>query len=135
MGHHGATEGQLKAVSFLHTLTNGPPERTWAMASATVSDDGADIARSLQHGTTITVSDGSFKEGFRTAAYTILGEAPARRLVVINVTPGRKEDIDSYRSKLGGLYGVIAVVEQVVAYHIITGGQIEVGSDCLVGLQ
>ena len=83
----------------------------------------------------MAVSDGSFKEGFGMATYTILGEALARRLVATNVMPGRKEDIDSYRSELGGLYSIIAAVEQVVAHHAITGGQIEVGSDCLVGLQ
>ena len=73
------------------------------MASATVSDDGVDIARLLRWRMAMAVSDGSFKEGFGMAAYTILGEAPARRLVATNVMPSRKEDIDSYRSELGGL--------------------------------
>ena len=69
------------------------------------------------------------------ATYTILGEAPARRLVATNMMPSRKEDIDSYWSKLGGLYRVIATVEQVLLFYDISNGQIKVGSDCLVGLQ
>ena len=56
------------------------------------------------------------------AAFMILGEAPAKRLVATNVMLGWKEDIDSYRSKLGGLYGVIAMVKQVVQCYNITEG-------------
>ena len=83
----------------------------------------------------MAVSNGSFKEGFGTAAFTILEETLARRLVMTNVMPGWKEDINSYRSKLGGLYGVIATVEQVVQHYNITNREIEVGSNCLIGLQ
>ena len=51
------------------------------------------------------------------------------------MTPGQRKDINSYHSELGGLYRVVSMVKQVVSYHNIDGGVIEVGSNCLVGPQ
>ena len=68
-------------------------------------------------------------------AFTIIRDIPSRWLVMTNVTPSWREDINSYQSELGGLYGVVTTVKQVVAWYNITDGQIEVGSNCLVGLQ
>ena len=81
------------------------------------------------------VSDGSFKEGFGMAAFTVVCKVPFQHLLVMNMTPGQRDDIDSYCSELRGLYGVVATIEQVVAHHGITGSTIKVGSNCLVGLQ
>ena len=131
----GLSVEQVTGTSFSNALSQGLPECNWATGTAEVSDNGANIAWLICHGLAMAVSDGSYKDGFRTAAFTILGEVLAKRLVATNVMPGQKEDIDSYRSKLRGLYRVIVMVKQVVWCYDITEGQIKVGSDCLVGLQ
>ena len=125
----------LSFNTLLQSLSQGPPAQTWATASATVSDDGADITQAIHQGLAMVVSNGSFKEGFGMAAFTIVGNVSSHQLVATNVTPSQRDDINSYHSELRGLYGVMAMVKQVVSYHDINNGQIEVGSNCLVGLQ
>ena len=83
----------------------------------------------------MVVSDGSFKDGIGMVSSIVVGDSPSLCLQAVNMIPSHREDINSYCSELRGLYGIEAIVKQVMSYHSIHGGAIKVGSSCLVGLQ
>jgi hypothetical protein len=64
-----------------------------------------------------------------TAAYHI--EDPRQQAAIYGAlqVPGTPIESTSHRSKLGGLYGIVTVVEALVKHHKITSGSIEVGCD------
>jgi hypothetical protein len=61
------------------------------------------MAKAIQNGTAIAVSDGSYKDGRGAAAFILETSnqfQTAGRIVGVNSTPGETEDQSSYRSKL-----------------------------------
>jgi hypothetical protein len=102
----------------------------WAVARFAVSDDGRALAEAIREGKAIAVSDGSYKEGFGTAAYVLEGETSENRIVAVLVVPGILEVQSSFRSELAGLYGVVLMVQLLCEHYGITDGAIEVGCDC-----
>lgn len=83
----------------------------------------------------IAVSDGSFKDTFGTAAWTIGTEQDGQLIAGRAVCPGGSEHQSSYRSELAGLYVILAMTHQLCLYHRIEAGQIEIGCDGLSALQ
>jgi hypothetical protein len=51
------------------------------------------------------------------------------RIVGVNSIPGEKEDQTSYRSKIGGVFGIVETVGIVCERHSITSGVVKVGLD------
>jgi hypothetical protein len=54
---------------------------------------------------------------------------------LVNQTPGRAQDIDTYRAKVGGIYGYIAFRNKFLAEYNITQGQDTMACDCLSALR
>lgn len=63
--------------------------------------------------TAITLSDGSYKDGFGTAALIIEAEDDKHDIIIVNVVPGNPSDQSSYCSKLAGIYGQITLVNTI----------------------
>jgi hypothetical protein len=79
------------------------------------------------------VSDGSFKESFGTAAWTI----NVSDQCVLNghcITPGNPSDQSAYRSKLTGIYGIACTIRYLFSKYGIAG-HIIVGCDGLSALR
>ena len=93
------------------------------------SDNGTTIVEAIRQSQAIVVCDGSYKEGFGTAAYILEGSTSHNRLVAVNVIPGLTMDQSSYRSELAGLYGVVAMVQLICKQYMVTSRVIEVGCD------
>ena len=91
------------------------------------SDDGITIAEAIRQSQAIAVCDGSYKEGYGTAASVLEGSTSHNCLVAVNVVPGLTMDQSSYRSELAGLYGVVAMVQLICEQYMVTSGAIEVG--------
>ena len=89
-----------------------PADVRWALCDIAASDNGVVIAQALRDGTAVAVSDGSFKDKFGTAAWVIEGRRSDGWLEGQCIIPGGPEDQSAYRSKLGGLYVIAAMVQE-----------------------
>ena len=110
------------------------PNTTWAFQALEVVD-GQAVAAAIQNGTCTGVSDGSFKNSFGTASWTIQGEDTERRIRGSCITPGNPEVQSAYRSELAGLYGIVSMIELICMYFMIEKGTVEVGCDGLQALK
>ncbi len=107
----------------------------WAIRSFSCPDNGTAIARAIIQGNAVAVCDGSFKEEFGTAGFVFQqGNTNDLRITGAHVTPGHSDEINPYRSELGGILAVVIVAEALVLFHDIREGTIEVGCDCESGI-
>jgi hypothetical protein len=107
----------------------------WAIRSIHCHDNGQNIAEALRQGTAIAVCDGSYKDQFGTAGFVLQrGDSKDARITGAHVTPGHPDDINPYRSELGGILAIVIVTEAVTTLHHIQKGVIEVGCDCQSGI-
>lgn len=77
----------------------------------------------------IAVSDGAYKDSFGTATWMIGTMEHPDRITGRVICPGAADDHSSYRSKLVGLYAIMAVVQLVGNYFKVQEGRLEIGSD------
>ncbi len=107
----------------------------WAVKSLDCPEQGATIARALIQGNAIAVCDGSYKDHFGTAGFVLQRwDQHHSRILGANVTPGHPDDQNPYRSEIGGIFGIIVVVEALVNLYDISHGTIELACDCESGL-
>ena len=92
------------------------------------------MARAIHAGKAVALSDGSFKDQFRTSAIIIEAEDSTHNIIAINIIPGNAEDQGSFQSELAGLFRLIVLVHVICAVHHITHGAIECGCDGKVDL-
>jgi hypothetical protein len=132
---HGSKPSQYTETTTL-TLEDVIHEHDqWAISHLNYPDNGQHIARALIQGTAIAVCDGSYKNQFGTAAFVLQqGDSTAHRIIGAHVTPGHPEDINPYRSELGGILALVIIAEALVTFHDIQNGTVELGCDCESGL-
>ncbi len=107
----------------------------WVVKSLDCPEQGAVIARALIQGNAIVVCDGSYKDHFGTAGFVLQRwDQHHSRILGANATPGHPDDQNPYRSKIGGIFGIIVVVEALVNLYDISHGTIELACDCKSGL-
>jgi hypothetical protein len=107
----------------------------WAVSHLDYSENGQHLAQALIRGSAIAVCDGSYKQHFGTAAFVLQnGNNHDHRIVGAHVTPGHPDDINPYRSELGGILALIIIVDAIATFHDIEQGIIELGCDCESGL-
>jgi hypothetical protein len=77
----------------------------------------------------MAISDGSYKDAFGTAAWTIGDPDTVSLISGRAICPGEATDHDSYRSELACIYSIMAVLDKFFEYHHIKEGSIELGCD------
>jgi hypothetical protein len=120
-------------MNFSQTLVALPASLLWAIKEYTLLPDLHPIIASLRDGSARASSDGSFKDKFGTAAFTIL-DAHECSILGLNVVPRHPDDQYPCRSELAGLYGIVLVVNLLCSWAGITSGGIEVGYDGISAL-
>jgi hypothetical protein len=80
-------------MNFSQTLDALPASLSWAIKEYALPPDLRPIIASLRDGSACAVSDGSFKDKFGTAAFTIL-DAHECSILGLNVIPGHPNDQD-----------------------------------------
>jgi hypothetical protein len=86
------------------------------------------ILDALRLGTLIGVSDGSFREGMGTAAWTL--EASIGMSITGGcVVPGLAHVHSSMRSKLAGLYAMLGLLSVIADYFDVKDGAITLACD------
>jgi hypothetical protein len=107
----------------------------WTVSKLHYQANGRDIAQAIISGTAVVVCDGSYKEQFGTAGFVLQrGASKEARIVGANVMPGHPEEMDPYRSELGGILSILVITEAIASFHNIQSGTIELGCDCESGI-
>lgn len=84
----------------------------------------------ILHGTAFAVTDGSFKQGKGTSAFTLqTGFNSKDGILGSNEVVGPREVKCAYRSKLAGILGILVAIWAVCEIQNITEGSITVGCD------
>jgi len=121
------------SLSFLDFLMSDK-EISWCLHNLHIHDEQA-LLEALQEGTAMAISDGSYKDPFGTATWTI-GDIDTISIISGRaVCPGSPDNNNAYRSKLSGLYCILIVVNKFCKFYKIAEGAIEIGCDGLSALE
>jgi hypothetical protein len=71
----------------------------WSVEYLKVTDEGENIATAITAGKARAVSDGSFKDGRATSAFTIHGDNPTRAVTGCNRLVVHNRDMTPYRAE------------------------------------
>ena len=107
----------------------------WAVSSIrlgqpTGTQHGGNIAAAIMRGDCRAVCDGSYREGHGTAAFVIWGDNSNKTIRGENVTPGAREEQCAYRSEMGGVAGILTMLELVCKQFALQDGHVTIGLDC-----
>jgi hypothetical protein len=106
----------------------------WCTDDLVVAPDCTELVLGTKAGLT-AISDGSFKNTWGTAAWTIGITEHKQYISGQVVCPGGADAHSSYRSELTGLYVILAIMNHFCEYYQIEEGSIEIGCDGLSALQ
>jgi hypothetical protein len=120
--------------TLMEHLSTLPSNERWCVDNLHYTDEGQLIAEAIKNGDAIAVSDGSFKDGFGTAAYVIETDYCRGRMTGKVITPGGLTDQSPYRSELSGILSILVLIKHLCEVHNISDGSIEVGCDGLSAL-
>ena len=116
--------------SLVERVSRLDVRRLWALENLVLpADGGRTIAEALKDGTAIAVSDGSFQYGLGTASWVIEGKNSENRIRGDCTIPALPHIHDSYRSEVGGIHGVVIMVELICQQFGIMDGSIIMGCD------
>ena len=118
-----------------HIATTIHKDARWAVAEFVANDNGNIIADSIRQGSCVAISDGSFKNSYGTACWSLQGDTDEGRIFGPCIVPGNKDDQSAYRSELAGLYGLVTMIEAVCHVHNIKEGKVEIGCDGIQALR
>jgi hypothetical protein len=110
----------------------------WCTHDLVVAPDCAELVLGIKAGLTgniKAISDGSFKDTWGTAAWTIGITEHEQYISRRVVCPGGADAHSSYLSELTGLYVILAIMNHFCEYYQIDDGSIEIGCDGLSALQ
>jgi hypothetical protein len=116
------------AIPLRNFLTSNLTEQ-WCFQQLHLSDNGEHFCVAIRSHTAIALSDGSYKDGYGTAAWVLEGENKHGRISGAAIVPGEGVDHSSYRSEVTGLYCIILVITRLFEYHKVEEGTITVGCD------
>ena len=96
-------------------LANLPESAQWALQELSYTGSLSNHIRSLSLGQAIAVSDGSYADNRGTAAWILTNQHNS--ISGLCSIPGIPRFHSSYRSELGGLYGILLVVWAIEQVH------------------
>jgi hypothetical protein len=103
----------------------------WAIHTLHCPKNGSTVTQAILRGNAIAVCDGSYKDHFGTAAFVLQnGNSQTSRILGAHVTPGHPDDINPYRSELGGILAIVIITEAIATFHNIAESTIKIGCDC-----
>jgi hypothetical protein len=127
---HFPTQPPLPATTLSDILQQLPQDAHWAIARCSpIDDNGTYLANAIRAGTAVAVSDGSLKNRFGTAAFTVEGPTRKHQITGVNIVPGPIFDGQSYRCEISGLIGTVLVINAICRFHHITSGRVTIACD------
>jgi hypothetical protein len=112
-----------------------PPDTKWAVETlalgpTTTNQQGANVAAAILQGTCKAVTDGSYKDSHGTASFIIQGNNRQHSIKGSNVTHGSPAEQCAYGSELGGILGILVMLEMIQEQFQLDSGKATIGCDC-----
>jgi len=96
----------------------------------TTATSGKSIAEVIQVGMCEVVSNGSFKDGMGTAEW-ILCNSTQISITGKTKIPSKVEDQCTYRSKLGGIFSLVLMIQHICQYYKTTISSVSIACNGL----
>ena len=106
-----------------------PPSARWALHTTNLVLSGPLVANAISQGICLGMSDGSFKDGFGTAAWILTDGTTAHRAHGEFIVPGLPSNQSSYRSELAGIYALVLAISTLCTHYKLMSGAVEIGCD------
>jgi hypothetical protein len=119
-------EGELDIQMRLDQLG----ELKWSIQNLQIIGNFDRLLQSIENGMAYSGTDGSYKDGHGTAAFRIQNDQ-GDKITGCNITaPGLQEHQSAYQSKLGGVLGILALLDLLQQHYALTIHQFIITCDC-----
>ena len=126
-GYHSQLPSDQETTSLLNQVNNKLRDNWLFQQSIDFTEESLDlVVKAIRHRKAIAVTDGSFKQGKGTAGFCIMSPSIWYSSCQI---PGQSDVQCSYQSELGGLLGILTILDIIVEEASITNGSITIGCD------
>jgi hypothetical protein len=128
---HGNCQYVRHTGVSMHIPNQATPVHEWWGVVVTSTLPLQALVQAIRHGSAIAITDGSYKDGLGTAAFTFrVSPTDSRALTFAHMTPGMTQDLTPFRAEAGGLYGIAMFLSRLHQIHDLSGGTITVACDC-----
>jgi hypothetical protein len=123
---------KIQATAWINIPTPCDNEPQWWNEVVHIPTNLTALLDGLPNGTAVCVTDGSYKHTYGSAALIILYSIKTNEgVILVNQTPGLHKGMDAaYPTKLGGIYGCIAYINELDQQYQIMMGAITLACDC-----
>jgi hypothetical protein len=91
-------------------------ELKWSVQNLQIQGDLYQLLQAIEDGTAYSGTDGSYKDGHGTAAFRIQNDL-GDQITGCNITPGLQEHQSAYRSELGGIVGILVLLDLLQQHY------------------
>jgi hypothetical protein len=104
-------------------------ELKWSVQNLQIQGDLNRLLHTIEDGMAYSGTDGSYKDGHGTAAFRIQNDL-GNRITGCNITPGLQEHQSGYHSEIGGIVGILALLDLLQQYYELRVHQFLSTCDC-----
>jgi hypothetical protein len=104
-------------------------ELKWSFQSLQIQGNFDRLLQSIENGKENSGTDGSYKDGHRTAAFRIQNDQ-GDKITACSITPGLQEHQSAYRSELGGILGILVLLGLLQQHYTLKIHQLIITCDC-----
>jgi hypothetical protein len=101
----------------------------WSVQNLQIHGDLNRLLQTIKDGTAYLGTDGSYKDGHGTAAFRIQNDL-GDQITGCNVTPGLQEHQSAYCSELGGIVGILVLLDLLQQHYDLRIHQFVITCDC-----
>ena len=124
------TPNNLAGQTFEEICESAGPDLEWAVGRTIVTGNKEYIKTTIEAGDSIIVCDGSVKNNYGTAAFTIQEEyAKSRNYIRGLVTTPQSENMQSHRAELSGVYAALKALQLFMEAEGIRAEQLRLACD------
>jgi hypothetical protein len=104
-------------------------ELRWSVQNLQIQGDLNRLLQTIEDGTAYSGTDGSYKDGYGTAAFRIQNDLEDH-ITGFNITPGLQEQQSAYRSELGGIVGILVLLDLLQQHYDLCIHRFVITCDC-----
>ena len=124
---------EKSSTTLSNFLANLPKEAQWALQDLSYTGSLEHLLLSLSRGQAISASDGSYADNWGTTAWILSDQNNS--ISGLCSVPGAPRFHNSYRSELGGLYGILLVVWAIEQVHPLLAIRLSIYCDGLEAIR
>jgi hypothetical protein len=104
-------------------------ELKWSGQNLQIQGDLNRLLQTIEDGTAYSGTDGSYRDGHGTAAFRIQNDL-GDQITGCNITPGLQEHQSAYCSELGGIVGILVLLDLLQQHYDLHIQQFVITCDC-----